>query len=70
MLFIGYILSLYIATFKLFTGDYELRRRFARRGVELFFKMLFDDNFIHGDLHPGNMCVIGIDENGTLNWKR
>jgi hypothetical protein len=47
----------------------------ARRGVELFFKMMFDDNFIHGDLHPGNMRVLGVTPDGArelsvlLDWE-
>eukprot|EP00045_Choanoeca_perplexa_P006638 m.57229 g.57229 ORF g.57229 m.57229 type:complete len:557 (+) comp13713_c0_seq1:193-1863(+) len=48
----------------MFDGDKVLRKKLARRGLELFFKMMFKDNFIHGDLHPGNMRVTGVDEHG------
>eukprot|EP00730_Choanoeca_flexa_P006473 TRINITY_DN12159_c0_g1_i3.p1 TRINITY_DN12159_c0_g1~~TRINITY_DN12159_c0_g1_i3.p1 ORF type:complete len:558 (+),score=130.89 TRINITY_DN12159_c0_g1_i3:186-1859(+) len=50
----------------MFNGDNKLRKKLARRGLELFFKMMFKDNFIHGDLHPGNMRVTGIDSKGHL----
>ena len=49
----------------MFYGDKVLRKKLARRGLELFFKMMFKDNFIHGDLHPGNMRVTGVDEHGA-----
>jgi ubiquinone biosynthesis protein len=29
----------------------------AERGVEVFFKQVFRDNFFHGDMHPGNILV-------------
>jgi ubiquinone biosynthesis protein len=29
----------------------------AERGVEIFFKQVFRDNFFHGDMHPGNILV-------------
>lgn len=29
----------------------------AKRGVELFFKQVFEDCLFHGDLHPGNIFV-------------
>jgi ubiquinone biosynthesis protein len=41
----------------------ELRRRnvsfkvLAERGVEIFFKQVFRDNFFHADMHPGNIFV-------------
>lgn len=31
--------------------------------------MMFKDNFIHGDLHPGNMRVTGVDENGSSSFE-
>lgn len=31
------------------------RHRLARRGVSAFLQMVFRHNFIHGDLHPGNV---------------
>jgi len=35
----------------------DLRRKLARPLLESFLKMLFGDNFIHCDLHPGNVYV-------------
>ncbi|XP_034444999.1 uncharacterized aarF domain-containing protein kinase 2 [Hippoglossus hippoglossus] len=35
----------------------EVKRRIARMGVETLLKMIFVDNFVHGDLHPGNILV-------------
>jgi len=32
-------------------------KKIARIGCDAFIKMLFEDNFIHGDLHPGNILV-------------
>ena len=29
----------------------------AERGVEIFFSQVFDDNFFHADMHPGNIFV-------------
>ena len=36
-------------------GDeaYSLKRKLSDLGVRLVLKMVFFDNFIHGDLHPG-----------------
>ena len=32
-------------------------RKLAERGVETFFKQVFEDNFFHADMHPGNIFV-------------
>lgn len=32
-------------------------RRLAHLGVEIFFTQVFDDNFFHADMHPGNVFV-------------
>ncbi|CAF1356618.1 unnamed protein product, partial [Adineta ricciae] len=37
--------------------DSEVRRKLAYLGVNAYLKMLFVDNFIHADLHPGNILV-------------
>uniref|UniRef100_A0A7S1GYA7 ABC1 atypical kinase-like domain-containing protein n=2 Tax=Hemiselmis andersenii TaxID=464988 RepID=A0A7S1GYA7_HEMAN len=39
--------------------DGVVKRRLARIGVDAFLKMCFLDNFVHGDMHPGNMLVSG-----------
>ncbi|XP_016358463.1 uncharacterized aarF domain-containing protein kinase 2 [Sinocyclocheilus anshuiensis] len=36
-----------------------IKQRIARMGVDLLLKMVFVDNFVHGDLHPGNILVKG-----------
>ncbi|XP_033940427.1 uncharacterized aarF domain-containing protein kinase 2 [Pseudochaenichthys georgianus] len=35
----------------------EVKQRIARMGIETMLKMVFVDNFVHGDLHPGNILV-------------
>ncbi|XP_070762844.1 uncharacterized aarF domain-containing protein kinase 2 [Enoplosus armatus] len=35
----------------------EVKQRIARMGVDTMLKMVFVDNFVHGDLHPGNILV-------------
>jgi ubiquinone biosynthesis protein len=32
-------------------------KKLSERGVSIFFKQLFDDNFFHADMHPGNIFV-------------
>ncbi|KAM9376279.1 putative aarF domain-containing protein kinase 2 [Pholidichthys leucotaenia] len=36
----------------------EVKQRIARMGVDTLLKMIFVDNFVHGDLHPGNILVL------------
>ncbi|KAJ8613992.1 hypothetical protein CTAYLR_005638 [Chrysophaeum taylorii] len=40
------------------TGDPRLRSRLSRIGVDAVCKMIFHDNLLHGDLHPGNIVVV------------
>ncbi|KAM3609156.1 uncharacterized protein V6R79_010398 [Siganus canaliculatus] len=35
----------------------EVKQRIAKMGVDAILKMVFVDNFVHGDLHPGNVLV-------------
>ncbi|KYM83507.1 putative aarF domain-containing protein kinase 2 [Atta colombica] len=37
--------------------DAILQRRLAKIGITMVFQMIFKDNFIHCDLHPGNILV-------------
>ena len=39
------------------TLDEEMRKRVARRGLRALLKMLFADNYVHGDLHAGNLLL-------------
>ena len=51
---------------QLFEAEMPMRRRLARKCVEHFFRMMFDHNFVHGDLHPGNLRVTGYTPDGQL----
>ncbi|KAM8892509.1 putative aarF domain-containing protein kinase 2 [Spinachia spinachia] len=35
----------------------QVKQKIARMGMETMLKMVFIDNFVHGDLHPGNILV-------------
>ncbi|EGV94235.1 uncharacterized aarF domain-containing protein kinase 2 isoform X2 [Cricetulus griseus] len=39
----------------------DLKRKIAQLGINMLLKMIFVDNFVHGDLHPGNILVQGAD---------
>lgn len=39
-------------------------RQLARMGLQAFLKMVFVNNFVHGDLHPGNLMVGRRDDTG------
>lgn len=43
--------------------DRKARRRLAARGGEAILKMVFEDGFVHADMHPGNILL---QEDGTL----
>ncbi|GMR42994.1 hypothetical protein PMAYCL1PPCAC_13189, partial [Pristionchus mayeri] len=43
-----------------------VRRRIALIGARALLKMLFVDNFVHGDLHPGNILIRFNDNAETL----
>ena len=45
----------------------EANRLLARLGMKMFMKMMVDDNFIHSDLHPGNLLVNVKDEYRRLH---
>ena len=51
----GYSVREYMdGSIKASTSEY---RRIAKLGCKAFFKMVFNDNFVHSDLHPGNILV-------------
>ncbi|KAG8012817.1 putative aarF domain-containing protein kinase 2, partial [Nibea albiflora] len=35
----------------------EVKQRIAKIGIDTILKMVFVDNFVHADLHPGNILV-------------
>ncbi|KAK2586364.1 hypothetical protein KPH14_010654 [Odynerus spinipes] len=37
--------------------DNKVQRKLAKMGITMILKMVFNDNFIHCDLHPGNILV-------------
>ncbi len=43
-----------VATLRKHGVDFQV---LAERGVEIFFKQVFRDNFFHADMHPGNIFV-------------
>ncbi|XP_035424460.1 uncharacterized aarF domain-containing protein kinase 2 [Cygnus atratus] len=43
----------------------ELRQRLAKMGMDMLLKMVFVDNFVHADLHPGNILVQGTAQAST-----
>jgi len=42
--------------------DQTLREQMSRRGIQAVCKMIFQDNFLHGDLHPGNVLISSDNE--------
>ncbi|XP_015672732.1 uncharacterized aarF domain-containing protein kinase 2 [Protobothrops mucrosquamatus] len=42
----------------------ELRQKIAKMGMDMLLKMVFVDNFVHADLHPGNILVQGAEQFG------
>ncbi|CAI2348221.1 unnamed protein product [Caenorhabditis sp. 36 PRJEB53466] len=44
----------------------SVRRRIALMGARALLKMIFVDNFVHGDLHPGNILIRFNDNEKTL----
>ena len=49
------------------------RRGLAKKGVDAYFKMIFEDGFFHADPHPGNIFImndgrIGLMDFGIVGW--
>lgn len=40
----------------------------VKRGMRIFFKMVFQDRFFHGDLHAGNMFIMPNDKIGLVDF--
>ncbi|MBC8414353.1 MAG: AarF/ABC1/UbiB kinase family protein [Nitrospira sp.] len=48
-------------------------KQLARKGVNAYFKMIFEDGYFHADPHPGNLFVmddgkIGLMDFGIVGW--
>jgi aarF domain-containing kinase len=39
-------------------AEMPLKSQICSIGVNLFFKMVLNDNYVHGDMHPGNVLVM------------
>lgn len=52
--------------------SHEVKHAVAKQSLMIFFKMLFADRFVHGDLHPGNFMVHFPEENdeSPFAWLR
>ncbi|XP_018425999.1 PREDICTED: uncharacterized aarF domain-containing protein kinase 2 [Nanorana parkeri] len=44
------------------TESTQIKQRIAAMGVDMLLKMVFVDNFVHADLHPGNILVQGAQD--------
>ncbi|KAM5170867.1 putative aarF domain-containing protein kinase 2 [Mantella aurantiaca] len=51
-----------LATYLQETESTQIKQRIASLGVNMLLKMVFVDNFVHADLHPGNILVQGTEE--------
>ncbi|XP_053321262.1 uncharacterized aarF domain-containing protein kinase 2 [Spea bombifrons] len=40
----------------------QMKKRIAAMGIDMLLKMVFVDNFVHADLHPGNILVQGAQQ--------
>lgn len=45
-----------------------VKRQLAITGLSTFLQMLLWDNFVHADLHPGNILVRFVDRHGSVVW--
>lgn len=48
-------------------GQYD-RDRIARRGAQLYLRMMFEHGFFHADPHPGNILILNDDVIGLLDF--
>src|SRR5947209_19730517 len=44
------------------------RAALSKRGAKLFLKMVFEDGFLHADLHPGNLFIAEGGHNGPIDF--
>lgn len=48
-------------------GHPDLSKKLASRGFEIFMKMIFSDNFVHADLHPGNIKLLKTSDRSSAS---
>uniref|UniRef100_A0A7S0RBD2 ABC1 atypical kinase-like domain-containing protein n=1 Tax=Chlamydomonas leiostraca TaxID=1034604 RepID=A0A7S0RBD2_9CHLO len=48
--------------------QYKHRNALAEAGLHCYLQMLLRDNFIHADMHPGNILVKEVDTAGLRSW--
>lgn len=48
-------------------GENARRVTLARNAADIFFEMIFRDNFFHADPHPGNILILSGDRLGLLD---
>lgn len=49
-------------------GMHDCRRQIASTGLHVMLKMIFEDNFVHADLHPGNISVQLPEPSAIGSW--
>lgn len=55
-------------TSELASVERAVKRQLAITGLSSFLQMLLWDNFVHADLHPGNILVRFVDRRGNVAW--
>lgn len=55
-------------TSELASVERAMKRQLAITGLSSFLQMLLWDNFVHADLHPGNILVRFVDRHGNVAW--
>ncbi len=49
------------------SGRYD-KNRIARRGAQIYLRMIFEHGFFHADPHPGNILILNDDVIGLLDF--
>ncbi|XP_072170888.1 uncharacterized aarF domain-containing protein kinase 2-like [Diadema setosum] len=56
----------FVSSFEKSPEDIRVKKCLAKMGIDVLLKMVFVDNFVHADLHPGNMLVQGVEKSMSL----